>query len=210
MKQLMTKAIELEVRSATGVNPLTGLPGNNMIYRWIHDALMWSEYSIIYIDLDQFKGYNDTYGFLRGDDFLRFTAEFISLWLNQLTEGARLGHIGGDDFVVVNRGIVREDSLAELCQSFDQNKLDFFKNGDIERGYIATKDRHGKQIKMPLVTMSAAVIDSRKVWQDPHPALFSEVAASLKSKAKRMTAETGKSGFLYEQRLHVYNDSVPR
>lgn len=58
-------------------------------------------------------------------------------------------------------------------------------------------------MKMPLVTMSVAVIDSSKVWQDPHPALFSEVAASLKGKVKRMTAETGNSGFMCEQRLHA-------
>lgn len=137
MKQLMTKAIELEVRSATGVNPLTGLPGNNTIHRWIHDALTWAEYSVIYVDLDQFKGYNDTYGFLMGDEFLRFTAELISQWLNHLPDGARLGHVGGDDFVVVNRGIVQEDSLRELCRSFDQKKLDLFKNADTSRRRIA-------------------------------------------------------------------------
>jgi GGDEF domain-containing protein len=174
-----------------------------MIHRWIHEALTWAEYSIIYIDLDQFKGYNDTYGFLMGDEFLNFTAELISPWLNRLPEGARLGHVGGDDFVVINRGIVREDSLAELCGRFDQQKLDLFKNVDIERGYIEAADRQGNKVKMPLITLSAAVIDSSKVWQDPHPALFSEVAASLKSKVKKMTADTGKSGFLYQQRLHV-------
>jgi EAL domain-containing protein (putative c-di-GMP-specific phosphodiesterase class I) len=54
-----------------------------------------------------------------------------------------------------------------------------------------------------LVTLSLSVIDSNKIRVDPHPALFSEVAASLKKKVKRMTAETGKSGFMFEQRQHV-------
>jgi EAL domain-containing protein (putative c-di-GMP-specific phosphodiesterase class I)/GGDEF domain-containing protein len=205
MKQVMTKSLELEIRSAMGVNPLTNLPGNNAIHRWIHDALTWPDYSIIYFDLDQFKGYNDTYGFLMGDEMLCLTAKVLGDWLSlRLPAGARLGHIGGDDFVIVNRGIIREEALEELCRSFDAEKLSLFKNEDIARGYlIETADRLGKPIRTPLVTLSLSVIDSNKIWVDPHPALFSEVAASLKKKVKRMTAETGKSGFMFEQRQHV-------
>ena len=204
MKQVMTKSLELEIRSAMGVNPLTGLPGNNAIHRWIHDALTWPDYSIIYIDLDQFKGYNDTYGFLMGDEMLCLTARILGNWLFRLPEGARVGHIGGDDFVIVNRGIIREETLEELCRSFDSEKLNLFKNEDIARGcLLGTADRQGNPVRTPLVTLSVSVIDSDKMWTDPHPALFSEVAASLKKKVKRMTAETGKSGFMFEQRQHV-------
>jgi GGDEF domain-containing protein len=203
VKQLVTKSIELEVRSAMGVNPLTNLPGNNVIHRWLQDALTSAEYAIIYVDLDQFKGYNDTYGFLMGDEMLRFTAEIISQWLDRLPVGGRLGHIGGDDFVTVHKGIVAEEHLNALCMSFDEKKLAHFKNIDISRGYIEAADRQGNVVKMALVTMSMAVIDSSRVWDDPHPALFSEVAASLKKKVKRITAETGRSAFLCEKRLHV-------
>ncbi len=204
MKQVMTKSLELEIRSAMGVNPLTGLPGNNAIHRWIHDALAWPEYSIIYIDLDHFKVYNDTYGFLMGDEMLCLTSRVLGDWLNRLPEGARLGHIGGDDFVIVNRGIIREEALECLCRGFDAEKLGLFKNEDVERGCIfGAADRQGNPLITPLITMSLAVIDSSKVWMDPHPALFSEVAASLKKKVKRLTAETGQSGYLFEQRLHV-------
>ncbi|MDA8126178.1 MAG: EAL and GGDEF domain-containing protein [Deltaproteobacteria bacterium] len=204
MKQVMTKSLELEIRSAMGVNPLTGLPGNNAIHRWIHDALSWQEYSMVYIDLDQFKGYNDTYGFLMGDEMLCLTARVLTDWLMDLPEGARLGHIGGDDFVVVARGLVPEATLGSLCRRFDAEKLSLFKNDDIKRGHIiGAADRQGQPIRLPLVTMSLSVVDSRKIWTDPHPALFSEVAASLKKKVKGLTAETGKSEFLFEQRLHV-------
>jgi GGDEF domain-containing protein len=195
MKQVMTKSLELEIRSAMGVNPLTGLPGNNAIHRWIHDALTWSEYSIIYIDLDHFKVYNDTYGFLMGDEMLCLTARVLGDWLNRLPEGARLGHIGGDDFVIVNRGIIREEALECLCSGFDAEKLGLFKNDDVERGCIlGAADRQGNPLITPLITMSLAVIDSSKVWADPHPALFSEVAASLKKKVRRVLFRSRSKG----------------
>lgn len=201
MQQVITKAAQLEIRYAMNANPLTNLPGNEVIRRWIRDALLWPEYSIIYVDLDNFKGYNDSYGFLMGDELLRFTAKVLSLWRESLSE-TMLGHIGGDDFVIVSRKIVQESSLAELCRMYDQQKIDLFKPGDAKRGFMRVNDRQGNQIKVPLVTMSLAVITSSNGWVDPHPALFSEVAASLKKKVKRMTNETGQSGFMFERRLH--------
>ena len=204
MKQLMTKSLELEIRTAMGVNPLTGLPGNNAVHRWIHDALSWPEYSIVYIDLDHFKGYNDTYGFLMGDEMLCLTAKVLGDWLTRLPEGAKLGHIGGDDFVIVNPGVIEEAVLEHLCERFDSEKLTLIKNEDIERGHLlGIVDRQGNPIMTSLITMSAAIIDSNKIWTQPHPALFSEVAASLKKKVKAMTAQTGKSGFKIERRQYV-------
>ena len=203
MKQVMTKSIELEIRSAMGLNPLTSLPGNNVIHRWITDAFSWAEYTIIYVDLDHFKGYNDLYGFIMGDELLQFTANILSHWLKELPGGAKLGHIGGDDFVIVSPGIVWEETLHHLCMLFDSEKLKLFKSKDVEKGYLDIMDRQGRPVKTNLVTMSLAVIDSRKVWTDPNPALFSEIAASLKKKVKQMTSETGHSGFLFERRQHA-------
>jgi len=202
MKQVMTKSIELEIRSAMGLNPLTSLPGNNVIHRWILDVLSWPEYSVIYADLDHFKGYNDVYGFIMGDELLQYTANILSKWLMQLPEGARLGHIGGDDFVIVCRNIISEEALQDLCTLFDSEKLRLFKSKDVENGYIDVLDRQGRPVKMNLVTMSLSVIESSKVWVDPTPAFFAEIAASLKKKVKQMTTQTGRSGFLFERRLY--------
>lgn len=201
MKQVIAKAVELEVRCAMSANPLTNLPGNEVIRHWIHDAFLWPEYSIIYADLDHFKGFNDSYGFLMGDELLCLAAKVLAQWRDSLSD-ARLGHIGGDDFVVVSRKMVAERSLDALCKMYDHEKLALFKAADIERGFMEVTDRQGHPIKAPLVTMSLAVINSSQVWDDPHPALFSEVAASLKKKVKQITAQTGRSGFLFEQRLH--------
>ncbi|HRR40687.1 MAG TPA: GGDEF domain-containing protein [Syntrophales bacterium] len=201
LKQVLTKSIELEIHSAIGLNPLTGLPGNNVINRWIHDTLFGKEYMILYFDLDQFKAYNDLYGFLMGDELLRFTARTLVQWANRLEIPAKVGHVGGDDFVIVSPAIICESTLDELCKTFDADKLEFFKKEDVERGFVEVDDRRGNPARMPLVTLSIAVIDSTKMSGDTHPALFSELAASLKKKIKQKTYETGKSGYLYERRI---------
>lgn len=203
MKQVLSKSIELEIRSAIGMNPLTGLPGNNVIHRWIFKALSCPEYSIIYADLDNFKSYNDNYGFIMGDELLQFTANILCQWVKQLPEGGKIGHIGGDDFVIVLKNIVSEKALRNLCTLFDEEKLRLFKSSDVKKGYINCLDRQGNPFKMNLVTLSLAVIESSKVsTADPNPALFSEIAGSLKKKVKKMTAETGYSGYLFERRIH--------
>ncbi|MGV8058332.1 MAG: EAL domain-containing protein [Smithellaceae bacterium] len=202
MKQVLTKSIELEIRSAIGMNPLTGLSGNNVIHRWIIKALSCPEYSIIYADLDNFKCYNDTYGFIMGDELLQFTANILSQWMRLLPEEGKLGHIGGDDFVIVLKSIISKEALQDLCILFDTEKLRMFKSKDIKNGYINCVDRQGYDAKINLVTMSLAVIESSKVYADPNPALFSEIAGSLKKKVKKITAQTGRSGYLFERRVH--------
>jgi len=131
MKQVITKAAELEVRYAMSANPLTNLPGNEAIRHWIHDSLL-PEYSIIYADLDNFKGFNDSYGFLMGNEMLRLTAKVLSGNLIILHEEAKLGHIGGDDFIIACPGVVSETALAAICREFDQAKLVLFKRSDVE------------------------------------------------------------------------------
>ncbi|MEI6128172.1 MAG: diguanylate cyclase, partial [Pseudomonadota bacterium] len=160
----------------------------------------------VYADLDQFKGFNDVYGFLMGDEMLMLTSRVLTEWCDRLPEGTRLGHIGGDDFVIVSRGLIPAEVMEALCRTFDHAKLDLFKHSDIERGYFEANDRQGNPIRMPLVTVSLAVIDSSSIWADPHPALFSECAASLKKKVKQITYLSGKSGFSYEQREYKKNN----
>ncbi len=208
MKQIVTKSVELEVRSAMGANPLTNLPGNELIRTWIHDTLILPDYSILYADLDNFKGFNDVYGFLMGDEMLRLTAKVLADSLPALPVGSRLGHIGGDDFVIVCPGIVDEETLRHLCGAFDREKRSLFRPEHVEQGCMDIRDRQGNAVRVPLVTVSIAIVDSRRIWVDPHPALFSVVAADLKKKVKQVTRETGRSGFLFEQRTYGGADSL--
>jgi len=200
IRQLLMRSTALEVQSAQGSSPLTGLPGNRSIERWILDALTQEDACVIYADLDRFKEYNDCYGFLRGDEMIRCLARVMSGALASLCPEARLGHIGGDDFVIVTPRACDASQLQELCAEFDSQKLALFEPADIERGYFRATDRRGQEVSVPLVTLSVAVVPGASVQSADHPGALAQLAASLKRKVKEVSAAGGKSSFLFERR----------
>ena len=127
------------------VSPLTGLPGNLQIQVELKKKLLKKqEFSILYFDLDNFKEYNDTYGFLKGDEVIKFTAKTILKVMHQYKlEESFVGHIGGDDFV----GIISDVDYDKLCQDiitkFDSYISEYFNEEDIERGYLEVANRKG-------------------------------------------------------------------
>ena len=121
IKNLIRRSVDLQVRSAQGANPLTGLPGNRAIQRWIETARAMPDLAVVYADLDRFKEYNDCYGFLMGDEMIRLSARVLT----RLTAAAptpRLGHVGGDDFVAVFPGGIDLEAVDRACVEFDENK----------------------------------------------------------------------------------------
>lgn len=203
MKQLIVRATELEVHVTTGAHPLTQLPGNRMIERWIRQALRGPGCTVIYADLDHLKQYNDRHGFPRGDQLLRLTARVLSESLHRLPSGSHLGHVGGDDFVLVCPGEVKPEAVEALCRRFDEEKRALFDAMDLERGYFEARDRQGTLVQVPLVTLSLAVLDSRRMGGSVHPASLSGLAASLKKKVKERAAASRTSSFMFERRAQV-------
>jgi EAL domain-containing protein (putative c-di-GMP-specific phosphodiesterase class I)/GGDEF domain-containing protein len=156
--------------------------------------------SIIYADLDRFKEYNDCYGFLRGDEMIRCVARVLARVLARAADGARLGHIGGDDFVIVATNDFETDLVAGICAEFDRERRELFEPSDLKRGYFVAVDRQGRTVNVPLVTLSVAVVQGEIVQAMEHPGALAQVAASLKRKVKETTAREGKSSFLFERR----------
>ncbi len=200
IRQLIMRSTTLEVQSARGSSPLTGLPGNRSIESWILGALDQRDAHVLYADLDRFKEYNDCYGFLRGDELIQCVARVLSRVLPTLSPEARLGHIGGDDFVIVSPAVVCAESVEALCRQFDLAKVDLFDPGDVERGYFRATDRRGQEVEVSLVTLSVAVVPCEAVQSAEHPGALAQMAASLKRKVKEMTASSRKSEFLFERR----------
>lgn len=185
IKMLLEKTTQLELNRAKHANPLTGLPGNVLIEGELNRLLAEDQnYAILYFDLDNFKPYNDVYGFENGDKILGFTACIIQQQLNELGyTDAFLGHIGGDDFIT----IIREHNITLLCEriikSFDAKIGHYYSEEDRSKGGIVAKNRHGQDEEFPILSLSIAVVSS---WQRQFATVgeLGEAASRIKKKCK--------------------------
>ena len=143
------------------ISPLTGLPGNVQIQAEMKKRLLNKEkFAILYFDLDNFKAYNDVYGFSNGDEIIKFTARTISKHVHQIPNSDNfLGHIGGDDFVA----IIGPTDYDKVCQNiiaeFDKYAVDFYNEVDVERGYVEVANRTGIIEQFPPTSISIAVLE---------------------------------------------------
>ena len=145
------------------VSPLTGLPGNVQIHSELKKRITKEEeFSVLYLDLDNFKAYNDAYGFLKGDKIIQYTANTILEEIHTDGGSGFLGHVGGDDFIA----IVPYTDVENLCQriilKFDKQIKKFFTEEDAKKGYIEIANRKGIIEKFPLTSISIAVVVADK------------------------------------------------
>ena len=179
-------------KSALDANPLTKLPGNSSIMESIKDKLDNNvNFSFAYIDIDNFKSYNDKYGFLRGDEVIMMTSRLIATTVYDISKTMRrsiekyvfIGHIGGDDFVVMSHPDDIIDISNTVISNFDKIVMSFYDNTDKQRGYIESYDRQKKMQKFPVMSLSIAVIEdvNKKI---SHYGQISEIVSGLKSIAK--------------------------
>lgn len=118
-------------------------------------------FSMIYIDLDNFKAYNDVYGFLNGDEIIKFTADTIIRCVHKnMQDGTFVGHIGGDDFVAILPTLECEKICEGIIANFDAMVGKFFTDKDRENGYIEVENRKGIIEKFPLTSISIGVVEA--------------------------------------------------
>lgn len=201
MRQLIMRATELELQQARDSNPLTLLPGNRLIQAWVSDALQ-SGGTLLYADLDHFKEFNDAFGFVLGDDAIRLTAQILNSHLPLLCAGAQLGHLGGDDFVVIAPGPIDYDAVARLCEAFDESKRSLFDEETVQAREFWAEDRRGVRSSVPVTMLSIAIVPTTQLGRSAHPALLAQIAAALKKKAKVLSSQRGRSSFVVEQRSY--------
>lgn len=169
------------------VSPLTGLPGNVQIQAEMKKRLLNKEnFAMLYLDLDNFKAYNDVYGFLKGDEIIKFTARTIVDNIDKLSISGNtfVGHIGGDDFVAI---VSEEDDYESICQNiiaeFDKEILKYFNEEDIKRGYLEVPNRKCIIEEFPLTSISIGVVVVNK-GRFHNVLEISEVGAQIKHLAK--------------------------
>lgn len=166
-------------------NPLTGLPGNLTI---MHEAerriALGQRFALGYIDLDHFKAYNDKYGFTRGDEVLRMTARIVVNAVRQAQNNETyVGHVGGDDFVIMLPAEIVDPVCKRICDDFDQIIPNFYDDQDRRAGQIQSVDRQGTARSFPLIGCSIAVVDTG-ASHIVHLGELSARAAELKKVAK--------------------------
>lgn len=167
------------------VSPLTGLPGNVQIHAELKKRITNKQpFSVLYLDLDNFKAYNDVYGFLKGDEIIEFTADMITkLVHSDELENTFVGHIGGDDFVAIVPGIDCEKLCQNLIAYFDRHVKKFFTDEDLEKGYIEVANRRGIIEKFPLTSLSIGVVMA-DVGRFHNILEIGEIGAQVKHAAK--------------------------
>ena len=198
VRELLARIRMILKRSRQGLdaNPLTRLPGNLAIESRIERAVdAGKPLAVLYIDLNQFKAYNDAYGYDEGDQVLKALSRVL---VDQLRGGAGadfVGHIGGDDFIVLSTPDLMETLAQKICDDFDKIVPSFYNAEDRKRGSILAKDRKGEMREFPLLSVAIGICHNR----DRVLAGFAQIAhlgAELKKVAK---AKTG-SSFVVDRR----------
>jgi diguanylate cyclase (GGDEF)-like protein len=180
------------------INPLTELPGNAQIQDEVQKRVdSGSPFALMYSDLDNFKAFNDHYGFLRGDGAIQLLATTIRDCVDHHHAGndAFVGHIGGDDFVILCDPELAEAIAKDVCDAWDGKLGTVYDKDDFERGYVELQDRQKEAHRYPLARVSIGIASNvqrpiQSHWE------ASEIASEMKSFAKRVEG----SGYAIDRR----------
>ncbi len=145
------------------LSPLTRLPGGLQLERAIDYKLRGSEpWSVLYLDLDNFKAFNDAYGFLAGNDMILLVGHICQQVVHEYGNADDfIGHVGGDDFVIVTTPDREKVLCRHILERYKEESLSLYRCEDVERGSICGVDRKGRSFQFPLVSLSIGVVCDR-------------------------------------------------
>ena len=167
-------------------NPLTRLPGNYAITHTVQRKIDINEdFALVYVDIDNFKAFNDKYGFSRGDDAIRMTARILgNVVRRNAGDDGFVGHIGGDDFVFIIKKDIVEQVCKQVITHYDMIAPTFYDDEDREQGCIQSVDREGAPKQFPLLSVSLSVVFPN-VRKMSHSGEAAAVAGELKKEVKK-------------------------
>ena len=192
VRELRARINRILKRKSTDVslNPLTHLPGSPAIEEDVLKRMAAGiPFAFAYIDADNFKAYNDVYGYAKGDTVIKhIAAVLIDAAKAHAAQDYFLGHVGGDDFVLVTRPELIEPAGEQIVREFDKTIASFYTREDGQRGYIVTMDRKNKTRNYPVISLTIAVIIPKALR---HYGKLVETAAELKHYAKELPDRKG-------------------
>lgn len=166
-------------------SPLTNLPGNPIIEQVVSSRLATHEpLAVEYIDLTNFKSFNDIYGWLRGDQVIRMLSQqILDVVLSMGGKDDFLGHVGGDDFIVITTPTLAECLAQEVIRRFDLKAPAFYDERDRARGYLEVVNRQGNLVRTPIVSVAIAIVSNEHRALE-HPNQVADIAAEVKRYVK--------------------------
>lgn len=181
---LVRSVTEMRIEAARYANPLTSLPGNIPISRHIATLLEdAADFTICYGDLNNFKPFNDVYGYWRGDDMIMLTAEVIKHHCDPLRDF--VGHVGGDDFVVLFRSPDWMARVQRIIAEFNEQAVDLYDDQGRRNGGIEAEDRYGVPRFFPFVTLGVGALTvTPSLCERIRPEDIASAAAHVKHKVK--------------------------
>ncbi|OZG70110.1 hypothetical protein BTA51_27715 [Hahella sp. CCB-MM4] len=201
---LLRQITELQVKTARHANPLTMLPGNVPIGDCVDDLLCSGQaFTIVYFDLDNFKPFNDMYGYAKGDEVLVWFSGLLKKYCG--SGNNFIGHVGGDDFIAVVSDASYREILKPLLVEFDQQIEQFYNPEDIEAGGIETEDRLGERRFFNLMSLSGGALYVR-----PGDYLhFKEVSYQL-GKVKKQAKSFDKTAIVFDTGETLFIEDLSR
>jgi len=160
--QLLMLRVEGALRRAGWLSltsPVTGLPSSKLIEEQLRQIIRRKGWSVLYIGISHIGDFNDVYGFVAGDDVLRFTAMLLAEVVDELGTGSEfIGHVGGDDFIIIGTPETAPQIKTRLAQRFSVEVATFYSFKDRERGYIEVDDGAGDVQQVPLMSLAVGLI----------------------------------------------------
>lgn len=189
LMDLLRQITDLQLTIARHANPLSGLPGNVPLNEHIQQAISQKRHvTVCYFDLDNFKPYNDTYGYNKGDKVINRTAKILSQHIDH--EIDFLGHVGGDDFIVIFDSTDWRDRCQKMLLDFEGLYPELYTAEHLKQGGIQAQDRHGEQLFYPLLSLSIGAVRLSDFEYLMDEADLAEHATKAKSKAKKIAGNS--------------------
>ncbi len=195
---LLAAITQKNLQLAKGANPLSGLPGNDFIQRTLTALIQQKvSFAACYIDIDNFKPYNDNYSFDKGDTVIKTLGELIVDIVGSHGDDRLpfVGHIGGDDFIVVTRPHVAKKICQRIISEFTDLLIHLHGPQDYDAGYYSARDRQGAERHIPLLSLSIGIVNTEECRVDSYGAL-----AFLVSGVKKTAKEEPGSAIAYNRR----------
>ncbi|OGR48473.1 MAG: hypothetical protein A2X34_01075 [Elusimicrobia bacterium GWC2_51_8] len=185
--------------SDTALNPLTSLPGSPAIEEEVHKRLAAGDnFAFLYVDADNFKSYNDVYGYAKGDEVIKHISALLAREARKhAPKNYFIGHIGGDDFVLILGVQEAEKTAKAVTEEFDRTIPSFYTEADRKRGFITTADRKNKTTDFQIMSLTVGIIIPKGIR---HYGKIVQTAAELKHYAKTLSGRRG-SIYIRDRRL---------